>query len=97
MRLCMRPPPKGSGNLERRELGLLGQEGLVFEERDRLVLEVLDGGAAIGGFAGGVGHGIDVVEAEFLGGAGLGFNEDAVVGAVLGDSARRCGRRRASW
>jgi hypothetical protein len=49
--------------------------GLVFEE--------FDFGAAIGGFACGVGHGVDVIEVELVGDAELAFGEDAVIGAVV--------------
>ncbi len=71
------------GDLERGEPGLIRQQRLVLDDGDGLVVEIFHDRAAIGRLAGGVGHGVDVIEAKGLRRANLPFDQHAVIGAVI--------------
>lgn len=65
------------------ETGFVGEKRSLLVEGGRLIIEELDRSAAIGGFASWIGHGVDVIEAEYFSDADLSFGEQAMIGAVV--------------
>ena len=91
------PAAERIGDLQPREHALVGQQGMGFVHRRRLIVEVLDGGAAIGGLAGGIGDAGDVVEVELLGRADLRLDHHPMIGGVPAIGNADLVGRRTSW
>ena len=53
-RSVMRPPPKASGNCERRKPLFIVEQGFALDDRRRLIVEEQDGRAEVGRFPGGI-------------------------------------------
>ena len=71
------------GDFEGGEPGLVREQGLLLDNRDGLVVEILHNRTAISSLSGGIGHGVYVIEAEGLSRADLPLGEHTIIGAII--------------